>query len=395
MVHRFSFYRKCPRQGVADGYGSRNIGTDLGVAMSDDLKPANAFETLAARARDDAKRYLDSADKLRSRADGFANGAKALGLAAVGWVGFSSLTDVFPWRGGEGLALTVLSVILMLAMAGSALMLGFHLSKQARPLVTSADIAAMRQKKNVSSAEADTIAAIYQAFTDTNRVDSPADNDAQARATKAMKSFINRAVLLELRAEEYYDPDRVQPDLPDGLTKLPPIELTDTDREAKILLGMSRAAQIRAEVFATQARVATILIRERVVSATIGPLSKVGIGLFAVSLVALWYVSDLSRANQAEPTTSASFAKACAEAVDAVAKSSAEPEIPGECKRDTGTPPAEPESKSAIIVSVASLSKALSDCRANGPSADQLNVCISIETELEAELAALNALPPK
>lgn len=356
--------------------------------MADDAKPANGLDTLAARARDDAKRSLDSADKLRGRADAFANGVKALGLAAVGWVGFSSLTDVFPWQGDEGKTLTIISVALMLLMAASALALGFYLSYQARPLITNNDIATMKTDNGLSEKQCETISEIYSSHATANGFSGEGETP-EAKASAAMNALSAYATQLELRAENFFDPDAPAKPLPAGVSI---VEIPDTDAkgEAKAQLALSRAGQIKSEILAVHARVAAIVIRKRVVQATSGIASGFLVAVFAISLVSLWYVADLSRANQAEPTAKATFAKTCADAIKAVNDTNIEALIvPVDCKKkEAGTPS---ESKSAIIVSVASLSKALSDCRANGPAPDQVSICDTIASELNQELAALAA----
>ena len=272
--------------------------------MADADVPKNALDRLAAQSRDDAKSYQASADKLRTRADNWGNAVKALGLGAIAWVGFDTLTDVFPWRGDEGKWLAISAIALLSTLAVTTIFIGFRLTRQSRPLVTFLDIVQMREENHLSYRDVKLVNDIYADFLFLNTIESkrvraappkwwfkqPCTQYRWLRARKKiqtaavtatsrkMADFFKRAVVYERELERYYDPERridvigetgpqqqqqqqVPADPQGDATK----RQLDQDRINE--LKLSKASQIRADLSSTQWRACMLLVRRRVVRA--------------------------------------------------------------------------------------------------------------------------------
>lgn len=246
---------------------------------------------LAKEATDVRERSKAVSDKLRDRADAWGKGLTTLGTAAVGYLGLTRATDVYPIPPGWGW-LSALAIVCLILMAAIAVSLGWRLSRVGRAILMKnnpSDIS------DLNAAEMRDVTELYDAYAKLNDRGSleAYDNEGQKIAA----------------AYEKQGGDKPTPTEP-----------------------YSRAVQIRAEVQCAQQRAATLIVRRRVTKATTGFLTMASIGAF-ISLGALFGITTDKIADlRASPNETLTTIKQCGEASAAKATYPAiTAELPAAC----------------------------------------------------------------
>ncbi|KZF06612.1 hypothetical protein A2J03_24235 [Rhodococcus sp. EPR-157] len=372
--------------------------------MADDENTSlNPLATLAKQSQETAKGYQDTADKLRAKAGGWGSAIQALGLAAVAWIGFDELVDVFPTH-DVGWLLALLIIIGIALMAASAIFVGWNLSVQNRPLAMSSNIQDMIDNKEITEAEADRVRDVYHQFAKLNKLDfddkpvligveneapdalKERRKDANEAVSNALASYFAPASLYESNVEKAYSYDPVA-----NVITAP----TDDEELKKLNFGLARAAQIRADLQLTRARASVVVIRDRVSNATIGRRPLAAISVFGASLIAVWFLSDGIRAYNASESDKFAIAKSCGEAFKALSDAGAKFELPEDC--DAATSQGGAEGSELAIASLVALSADFSTCRANAVVKDEdvvnvektnenLKSCIPIRAAIDEQL---------
>lgn len=130
-----------------------------------------AYQVLTEQAEKVGATNAASADTLRSRADAWGKAIAGLGTTAVGWIGLTKATDVFPIVGRSGVVYAWSTGAALAAMAIAAISLGVRFQKQTRPISMSLNLARMTSKNMVTgepeilaTKEAKIVAQIYGEF---------------------------------------------------------------------------------------------------------------------------------------------------------------------------------------------------------------------------------------
>ncbi|OZG26214.1 hypothetical protein BH683_025775 [Williamsia sp. 1138] len=372
---------------------------------SDESNRLNPLATLAKQSQDTAKGYQDTADKLRARAGAWGGAIQALGLAAVAWIGFDELVNVFPTH-DLGWLLAGLILLCIILMAISAIYVGWNLSVQNRPLAMSSNIQDMVDNQEISDTEADRVRGVYHQFAKLNGLNvhdqpepqpGPSETKGQlaerrkaanAIVSNAMQAYFAPATLYEANVERAYRYDRLT-----NTVSAP----TDDEELTKLNFGLTRAAQIRADLLLTRARAAVVVIRDRVRRATIAKKPLIAIGVFGASLIAVWFFSDAMRAYNTSDSDKIAAAKACGDARKALNDGGATFTLPDDCNAANSSGEGEAQTPSGMAVAnLVALSADLSNCEAaavvegNLPKTlENRKVCASIRTNIDVQLALI------
>ncbi len=110
-----------------------------------------AYTDLTAQAEQVAKRYSDLSDSLRSRADLWGKAIGGTGMAAVGWVGLTTATDVFPIVGLKGTIAAVLAALCLADMAIMAVYVGYLFQFATRQISMQLNIQEMISSGDISA----------------------------------------------------------------------------------------------------------------------------------------------------------------------------------------------------------------------------------------------------
>lgn len=289
-------------------------------------EPDQATAALTER----AKQFKEATDKVRERSDAAAKALAALGTTGLTAVGISKFADVFPTPDGEALSIVlVIGGFVLMAIVTVAFTL--RLVKANRPLVTSSDAGSM----DVDPAEQAEVEKLYDTLAKRNRVAS-------------LRSYEARGARLQRIADRMAD------------------RTAATAVEAK-------AARVRAESDAVQARAALVVSRLRMNKALRGGASLFLAILFLVGLLAFGLAADHLESKR---TSELAAYKACAEAATAGVM-----KLPSICKGVTAkkTDPA-PEEKRRDALLTAYTSCLDAAVKQSSPIA----ACDGLRTELEA-----------
>jgi hypothetical protein len=232
-------------------------------------------------ATEQAQRFREASDKLRERSDTAAKGLAALGTAGLTAVGIAKFSDIYPFPPGEWEAVVAV-VAGFIAMVVALVAFTLRLWDANRPLVTRIRATEMSDDDE----ERDEIQAIYERLARLNGVDTLAGYEARGH-----------------RLERIAD-------------------RTGNDQRAARL--RKRADQIRAEILATQARAALVVIRQRVNGALKGGGAASFALLFAGGLLAFGFGAD--RLDSERSARVAAY-KACADAMTAKVRAQKLPSI--------------------------------------------------------------------
>jgi hypothetical protein len=243
-----------------------------------------------------AERSAATRTKLQERADTTGKSLTALGTAAVGYVGITRATDVFPVPKGWGW-LPWLTLGLLILMLAGALLVGGRISRVSRPVLIKTD---PDKIDGLSEEERTIVGDLYRSVAEAN----------------------NESSLTEYEAG--------------GLRLLGAWELAALGKGKTPDQPFSRAAQIRAEVRSAKEQAATRVVSSRFSKATNGIPTLVGIVLFAVAAAGVGITTDkLEAVRQSEVNEVGdrlATVKACGEAQ---AQLRAHPEVtlplPPEC----------------------------------------------------------------
>ncbi len=251
---------------------------------------------LKKEADDVAERSAATRTRMQERADTTGKSLTTLGTAAVGYVGITRATDVFPVPPGWGW-LPWLTLVLLMVMLSGALLVGWRISRVSRSVLITSDAGKI---KGLSKEEHTIVDDLYTSVATANNVSSLAEYEAAG--TRLLGAW-------ELAA------------LGEGNTPDKPF---------------SRAAQIRAEVRSAKEQAATRVVSSRFSKATTGIPTIIGVVLFAVAAAGVGITTDkldAVRQSQADAVGNRlATVKACGEAQ---AQRRAHPEVtlplPSEC----------------------------------------------------------------
>lgn len=225
-----------------------------------------------ARATEQAQRFRDAAEKIRSRTDLTAKALGAVGTAAVAGVGYAKFADVFPYD-GPSIALVGLAAGLI-GMVVAVVSLVWRFSKASGSVFTSADVDNVISTNSLDGEEEKILREKYERMAKLNEVDSLSAYQARA-----------------------YRFERIADRLPG--TEGEPLR--------------ARAGQIMSELLATQNQVSTLIVRYRANQAVYGTMTLFLIGLFILS----WYGTALSAdALEGRRSGEVDIAKSCGEAAE-------------------------------------------------------------------------------
>ncbi|MEU4323429.1 hypothetical protein AB0F85_32080 [Nocardia fluminea] len=153
-----------------------------------------AYQVLTDQAEKVATSNATTADTLRSRADAWGKAIAGLGTTAVGWIGLTKATDVFPIVGRSGVVYAWSTGAALAAMAIAAISLGVRFQRQTRPISMSLNLARMTSKNMVTgeaeildTKEAKIVAQIYGEFGTLNLPRGAATAQAARAAESANK----------------------------------------------------------------------------------------------------------------------------------------------------------------------------------------------------------------
>lgn len=225
-----------------------------------------------------AERAAATRIKMQERADTTGKTLTTLGTAAVGYVGITRATDVFPVPPGWGW-LPWLTLGLLLLMLTGALIVGWRLSHVRRPVLIKTDPTTI---EGLSDAEQATVRDLYVGIAAANNQPSLAKYEAVGQELLAAWE---RAALGE---------------------GPPPTQ------------SFSRAAQIRAEVRSAKEQAATRVVSRRFSKAATGIPTIVGIVIFTVAAAGVGITTDkldaVRQSQTNEVTDRLATVKACGEA---------------------------------------------------------------------------------
>ncbi|BBX07352.1 hypothetical protein [Mycolicibacterium aichiense] len=263
-------------------------------------------EFLAEQAQAVAARWSKQCDDLRASATAWGKGVLTVGTVIIGGFGLSSVTGIFPIDGHLAWLYASLALASILMMAVAAIWLSRRLSRASRTIVMSADLEVMRARRDkndesalphvkhlddnsFTEAELETIAAVYDVFAELNR-----PNSLPLEQKYTLKDYLQIALDIERKAES-----------------------ADPDIQAVGQRRLPRAAQIRAEVYATQAKAMAHVIRMRVNEATSGGGTIAAMLLFVASLVTVVMFASFASDTRSTHNNSIEHVRQCAEAAKA------------------------------------------------------------------------------
>lgn len=356
--------------------------------------PSHPYEILAKQAQESATRYQGVADKLRGRVSAWGGSIQTVGLAAVGWIGFDKLVDIFPFSDGMGGLLALLIIGAFGSMAYYAISLGRELTYQNRPLAMSINI---EDVDSLKPDEESKVFAIYKQFAELNGYKfGPQVGDDQARrdgstypdnirgVSTALRDYFAKASYYERIAEKAYELDS------NGNAEL---VSPDQDKANRISIGLARSAQIRAELMSVQARACVVVIRGRVNKATTGPRSRAALAGFATALVCAWFLSDAAAAVRSADSDQLALAKACGETRKSLTEGGATTTVPEDCNAASGSGSGgDPTQGEIATANLVALSAQFATCQANATVKDaaatveNLKGCAPLRADIDAQL---------
>lgn len=258
-------------------------------------------------AKDQETRFNEAVEKIRGRADAAAKGLLGFAALAFGALGITKATDLTPQYWTPETAWSVAAVVGGFILVSIALG-GFSaaLWKATKPVFTSSNLEETQQELGPHEKKL-----VRRAYLNMARL-----NGAPSLLAYEARSW--RLQRIAARADD---------------TRKPQLQL--------------QADIIRAEVRATQARVAALVVRERASRAVRGR-GTVGLAvLFIVGLVVLAGGSGFltSARNDAQIAT----ARACAEARSAITKTDRDTALPERCGAERARTPSAPSAEEAAI----------------------------------------------
>lgn len=304
-----------------------------------------------ARATDQAQRFREAVEKIRTRTDATAKALGAVGTAAITAIGYAKLADVFPLTGSRWpLVWLIVGALLMIA---AVLMLVTRFQGASESIVTSADLAETIELSGFKGGEGPT--------EDGGILRRAYEREAKLNEVGSLAAYQARAFRFQRIAER-------------GSTNSADLE--------------KRAEVIFAEVLATQMRATALIVRHRAKTAVFSRWTALFIFLF----VAGWYMTALSAsAVQSRRTGEIEAVKRCGEAHEKNMKAT----LPEICNgnppvADEPAVPKQPSPKvgSVIRVSTAALLPLRNECRARARAAseDPATACAPIEQALKETL---------
>ena len=306
--------------------------------MADD---AAAAEATVAAARE--KRFRDVADKIRSNADLTAKALGGLGSALLTAIGIAKIGDLWPLpdtnRGWFAAGVVVASFCVM-AFVLAFITLRFWRLNEA--LVYASDVDDMEDLRGRE--EKRKVRDVYERTSNLNNVHSLAAYEARAQR------------LYRIAAR------------------------TDDENEAKRI--RAEADAIAAEVVATQARAAVVIIRRRASQALRGRAAKAAYAGFVVAAIAFALSTDWLESERSAKIT---LAKECLAAAEEGATREALPELCRDHVRETAeSDDADPSAE--VDKGRDAISSALTACRAaaDKTDADDLSDCAVLAQALLA-----------
>src|SRR3954453_21882618 len=200
----------------------------------------------STRAKDQALRFREAIEKIRSRTDLTAKGLAAVGTAAVTAIGYAKFADVFPYGGplwapfglGGGVLLMILAVVYLVRR-----FLGASETVVTRPSV----------QETIAQNEFDP--------KEKKLIENVYDQLAKMNGVESLQAYQARAHRFERIAEH-----------------------SETELAAAL---RARADQIMSEILAVQDRAGAIVLRKRANRATFGKGTWAFLGVFIVG----WYLT--------------------------------------------------------------------------------------------------------
>lgn len=348
--------------------------------------PPSYYAVLTEQAEKVAARNAEQADKLRSRAGDWGKALAAAMTTALGWITFTRATDIFP-PGNSGCARTW-AVISLIVMAASIVLTWVWFNLQTRPVAMGLDIDRMRKgwPPTLNKREAKEVARLYGEFGDLNKPDAKQEEIVNALsggndydngpASAAIQAYAISAVLLERDAQPATDTDGKSIDAPD---------------RAKL----ERAAQIRAEVYATQQRAGVAIVRRRVGGLLSGLITSLALIMFVGGLVGLSYSIDAIDHARGIDQAHLTLLNECAKTAEALSKQGVSVvamngvtpgTLPGAC--DSWAIPAKPDPMK--IADILTLSDSLSKCRSGAPAGQPQPACDDVAALLQERVSDLS-----
>jgi hypothetical protein len=284
-------------------------------------------EFLAEQALAIAARWSKQCDELRANAAGWGKGVLTLGTVVVGGFGLSNVTQIFPVEGHLAWVYASLGVAALVLMGISAVALARIQSRASRSIVMSPDLDEMRDRRpdegssghsrsmrlhdnSFTEAELAEIEQIYGRFAELNR-------PVGFEGAYTTKMYNEIALAIERQAES-----------------------TDELIRAEGLSRLARAAQIRAEVYATQMKAMAAVVRMRVIEATSGAWTVMSLVLFVVSLIGVVMFSSFAANTRSTHSDSLEHVKLCAETAKALREAADRtlPQLPDTCRGQDAVP---------------------------------------------------------
>jgi hypothetical protein len=260
-------------------------------------------------ATEQATRFAEAADKIRTRSETAAKGLAAVGTTAVGAVGIAKFADVFPIPDNHGfLLVAVIAGFVMMTIA--VVLFSARLWRVSRPVYMRSDLAAVLGELD-NDGERN---AVRAAFGEAART-----NDASSlRAYEARGWRLRRIALRQ-------------------------------SNEAQRNSLLEQSTLILTDVRTTQLRAAIIVIRKRASSVASGLWTWVIVGLFAVGLIAVGVGADWLDSARNEDSRRLTDAQACASALEAITKQRLDPAqlLPGSCGQPETSTATAPERSAA------------------------------------------------
>lgn len=261
-------------------------------------------EFLAEQAQAVAARWSSQCDDLRASSASWGKGVLTVGTVIIGGFGLSNVSGIFPIDGHLAWLYVASALCSVLLMALAAVWLARRFSRASRSIVMSPDLEKMRGRQedretarphvarlddnSFTAKEFKAIEQIYSEFAELNRPSHVPPG------TYSVKAYYDIALKIEQKAES-----------------------TDETESAEGQRRLPRAAQIRAEVYATQAKAMATVIRGRVNEATSGLGTILAMLLFVAALVFVVMFSSFAADTRTTHNDSIEHVKQCAEAAKA------------------------------------------------------------------------------
>ncbi|WP_344781304.1 hypothetical protein [Gordonia caeni] len=330
-----------------------------------------------------AKRNAEQADKLRARAGAWGKALSVAMTTALGWVTLSQATDIFPGTAGDSREWAIVFLVLVVISIGGT---WWWFNRQTRPLAMGLDIPRMTTKgpgAELSSREADDVARLYGELGELNtRIQSGPTEDEIRRVVA--HALVSRRTYSHKSASKLIKGYAAEAIAKEALAEQSAIgENGEIDHNL-----IERAAQIRAEIYATQQRAMVTVIRRRTGGLVSGFGSALCLGVFIVGLVGLSYSLDEIEATRTESDRRLALFNECATTVENLKKQGIviggsganRAVLPRDCERWS----LDYTSGRATIADVQSLSDALDKCRSRDPAFADRPECTAIAVKLES-----------